>query len=104
VDKDTIITTPAIDISMTRSFSSTNGAQANQPREFHSLFDFAFINDQSSARTASLEENTTWDLVKDIEKLRTQLSIEKWHVFGGSWVRIYLLNMSSPRYGSDPSS
>jgi pimeloyl-ACP methyl ester carboxylesterase len=33
-----------------------------------------------------LEENTTWDLVKDIEKLREHLKIEKWHVFGGSWV------------------
>lgn len=38
--------------------------------------------------TASLEENTTWDLVKDIEKLREHLKIEKWHVFGGSWVRL----------------
>ena len=34
---------------------------------------------------ASLEENTTWDLVKDIEKLREELKIDKWHVFGGSW-------------------
>ncbi|KAH9945306.1 proline iminopeptidase [Epithele typhae] len=38
-----------------------------------------------STPMASLEENTTWDLIKDIEKLREQLSIEKWHVFGGSW-------------------
>ena len=38
-------------------------------------------------RTASLEENTTWDLVKDIETLREHLKIDKWHVFGGSWVR-----------------
>ncbi|EPT05532.1 hypothetical protein FOMPIDRAFT_1021343 [Fomitopsis schrenkii] len=38
-----------------------------------------------STPTASLEENTTWDLVKDIEKLREHLKIEKWHVFGGSW-------------------
>ncbi|KAK7033185.1 Alpha/Beta hydrolase protein, partial [Favolaschia claudopus] len=38
-----------------------------------------------STPTASLEENTTWDLVKDIEKLRQHLGIEKWHVFGGSW-------------------
>ncbi|THG99070.1 hypothetical protein EW026_g3208 [Hermanssonia centrifuga] len=38
-----------------------------------------------SLPSASLEENTTWDLVKDIEKLRTHLDIEKWHVFGGSW-------------------
>src|SRR5437588_12343637 len=34
---------------------------------------------------ASLEENTTWDLVSDIEKLREHLGIEKWQVFGGSW-------------------
>jgi proline iminopeptidase len=34
---------------------------------------------------ASLEENTTWDLVADIEKLRTELGIERWQVFGGSW-------------------
>ena len=40
-----------------------------------------------SCRTASLAENTTWDLVKDIEKLREHLGIDKWHVFGGSWVR-----------------
>ena len=34
---------------------------------------------------AELRENTTWDLVKDIEKLRQQLEIDKWVVFGGSW-------------------
>ena len=35
---------------------------------------------------ASLEANTTWDLVDDIEKLRTQVSkVDKWQVFGGSW-------------------
>ena len=34
---------------------------------------------------ASLEENTTWDLVSDIERLREHLGIEKWLVFGGSW-------------------
>ncbi len=34
---------------------------------------------------ASLEENTTWDLVADIEKLREHLGIERWVVFGGSW-------------------
>ena len=33
---------------------------------------------------ASLEHNTTWDLVADMEKLRTHLKIEKWQVFGGS--------------------
>ncbi len=35
---------------------------------------------------AELEHNTTWDLVEDIEKLRTRVSkVEKWQVFGGSW-------------------
>ncbi len=34
---------------------------------------------------AELKENTTWDLVEDIEKLRTHLKIDKWSVFGGSW-------------------
>jgi proline iminopeptidase len=34
---------------------------------------------------ASLEENTTWDLVADIERLREHLGIDRWTVFGGSW-------------------
>ncbi|MGZ3809276.1 MAG: prolyl aminopeptidase [Bacteriovorax sp.] len=34
---------------------------------------------------ADLRENTTWDLVSDIEKLREHLSIARWAVFGGSW-------------------
>ncbi|MBU3067596.1 prolyl aminopeptidase [Nocardia sp. NEAU-G5] len=34
---------------------------------------------------ASLEVNTTWHLVADIERLRTHLGIERWQVFGGSW-------------------
>ncbi|MDQ1707620.1 MAG: proline iminopeptidase [Pyrinomonadaceae bacterium] len=34
---------------------------------------------------ASLEDNTTWHLVSDIEQLREHLGIERWQVFGGSW-------------------
>ncbi|KAK6163554.1 hypothetical protein DH2020_000418 [Rehmannia glutinosa] len=34
---------------------------------------------------AFLEENTTWDLIEDIEKLRDHLKIPEWLVFGGSW-------------------
>ena len=32
-----------------------------------------------------LEQNTTWDLVEDIETLKNKLGFEKWLVFGGSW-------------------
>lgn len=34
---------------------------------------------------AELRENTTWDLVADIERLRVHLGVERWQVFGGSW-------------------
>jgi len=35
---------------------------------------------------ASLEANTTWHLVDDIEKLRTKVAkVDKWQAFGGSW-------------------
>ncbi|MGE0615349.1 MAG: prolyl aminopeptidase [Bacteriovoracia bacterium] len=39
---------------------------------------------QSTPR-GSIEHNTTWHLVSDIEKLREHLGIERWLVFGGSW-------------------
>ena len=38
-----------------------------------------------STPNASLEDNTTWSLIEDIERLRVQLGFEKWTVFGGSW-------------------
>ncbi|EIL96011.1 proline iminopeptidase [Rhodanobacter sp. 115] len=34
---------------------------------------------------AELRENTTWDLVADIERVREHLGIDRWQVFGGSW-------------------
>lgn len=34
---------------------------------------------------ASLKNNTTWDLVADLEQIRQFLKIEQWVVFGGSW-------------------
>ena len=34
---------------------------------------------------AELKENTTWDLVEDIEKIRKKLEIDTWAIFGGSW-------------------
>ena len=38
-----------------------------------------------STPNASLDNNTTWHLVSDIEKLRDVMGVEKWQVFGGSW-------------------
>jgi proline iminopeptidase len=34
---------------------------------------------------ADLTDNSTWDLVDDIEKLRLHLGVNRWQVFGGSW-------------------
>ena len=34
---------------------------------------------------ASLEHNSTWDLVADMERIRVHLGIERWQLFGGSW-------------------
>ncbi len=39
-----------------------------------------------------LENNTTQDLVKDIELLRQHLEIDRWHIFGGSWGSTLALN------------
>ncbi len=38
-----------------------------------------------SAPHAELRENTTWDLVSDMEQLRKHLGIERWQLLGGSW-------------------
>nr|WP_242494027.1 prolyl aminopeptidase [Salipiger sp. IMCC34102] len=34
---------------------------------------------------ASVQDNTTWHLVRDIELIRKTLGIARWIVFGGSW-------------------
>ena len=34
---------------------------------------------------AEVRENTTWDLVEDIERIRKHLGVDRWQVFGGSW-------------------
>ncbi len=34
---------------------------------------------------AELNQNTTWDMVDDLEKVRSQCKIDRWIVFGGSW-------------------
>ena len=38
-----------------------------------------------SRPVAEIRENTTKDLISDFEKIRENLKIEKWMVFGGSW-------------------
>jgi proline iminopeptidase len=34
---------------------------------------------------ASIDDNTTWHLVEDMERLRQMMGVERWLVFGGSW-------------------
>ena len=34
---------------------------------------------------ACIQENTTWDLVADLERVREHLQVDRWQVFGGSW-------------------
>lgn len=38
-----------------------------------------------STPQAELTDNTTWDVVADIERLREHLGVDRWQVFGGSW-------------------
>jgi len=66
-----------------------SGTEPNQRRFFDPAFYRVILFDQRGAGRsrphASLEENTTWHLVKDIEELRQHLGVERWLVFGGSW-------------------
>jgi proline iminopeptidase len=39
----------------------------------------------NSTPHGELTENTTWDLVRDIERVRETLGVRRWIVFGGSW-------------------
>lgn len=39
----------------------------------------------ASTPEADLATNTTWHLVDDLEKLRTDRGVDRWQVFGGSW-------------------
>src|ERR1044072_453265 len=39
----------------------------------------------NSTPYAELRENTTWDLVADIQRLRVHVGVDRWLVFGGSW-------------------
>ena len=65
------------------------GAGAVHRRFFDPAFWRVVIFDQRGAGRSrplgSLEQNTTPDLVEDIEILRRHLGIERWLLFGGSW-------------------
>ncbi len=65
------------------------GISENHRRLFDPDFYRIVLFDQrgsgKSIPHAELRENTTWDLVADIERIREFLGIEKWLVFGGSW-------------------
>jgi len=52
---------------------------------FWDIFQFDQRGCGKSTPFAEIKENTSQDLVADIEKLRQHFSIDKWHVFGGSW-------------------
>ncbi|XP_020579828.1 proline iminopeptidase [Phalaenopsis equestris] len=65
------------------------GTSAGNRRFFDPEFYRIILFDQRGAGKstphACLEDNTTWDLVNDIELLREHLQISEWQVFGGSW-------------------
>tara|TARA_R110000787_G_scaffold66693_4_gene149690 strand:- start:18 stop:977 length:960 start_codon:yes stop_codon:yes gene_type:complete len=52
------------------------------------LYDVMLFDQRGCGKStphASLEANTTWHLVADIERLRELMGVETWQVFGGSW-------------------
>lgn len=65
------------------------GFSAKHRRLFDpALYDVILFDQRGCGRStpfASLETNTTWHLVADIERLREMIGAEKWLVFGGSW-------------------
>lgn len=65
------------------------GKSALQRRVFDPSKYDALLFDQrgcgQSTPYAGLENNTTWHLVADIEKLREMVGVDQWLVFGGSW-------------------
>jgi proline iminopeptidase len=66
-----------------------SGSSPDHRRQFDpQAYNILVFDQRGSGRStphASLEANTTWDLVGDIERLREMVGVEKWMVFGGSW-------------------
>lgn len=65
------------------------GTSPGQRRVFDpALYDVVLFDQRGCGKStphASLEANTTWHLVADMERLRTKFGIDTWLVFGGSW-------------------
>ncbi|MGD9914888.1 MAG: prolyl aminopeptidase [Rhizobiaceae bacterium] len=65
------------------------GISPKQRRLFDpKLYDTIFFDQRGCGKStpyASLDANTTWHLVADIERLREKFGFEKWLVSGGSW-------------------
>ena len=65
------------------------GCGPGQRQQFDpALYDVLLFDQRGCGRSlpfASLEANTTWHLVADIERLRLMCGHERWLVFGGSW-------------------
>jgi proline iminopeptidase len=65
------------------------GVSPKQRRQFDpELYDVVLFDQRGCGRStpyASLDANTTWHLVADMERLRELCGFDKWLVFGGSW-------------------
>lgn len=66
------------------------GGCSPKMRSFHdpAKYRIVLFDQRGAGRStphADLVDNSTWDLVADIETLRTHLGIDRWQVFGGSW-------------------
>ncbi len=66
-----------------------SGCSDTQRRQWDpELYDILLFDQRGCGRStpfASLENNTTWDLVADMERLREMCGHKTWQVFGGSW-------------------
>ena len=65
------------------------GASPTHRRFFDPTYYRIIILDQRGAGRSTplgeIRDNTTDHLIADLEQLRTELDINRWHVFGGSW-------------------
>ena len=65
------------------------GCSPGHRRQFDpARYDILLFDQRGCGRSrpyASLEANTTWHLVEDIERLREMVGVERWMAFGGSW-------------------